>query len=456
MKSAVYLRQSEDRDDTQLAISRQREDCHRLCADRGWEPVDYVDNDTSAVGGKKRPAWEQMLTDIETGAVQAVVCWDLDRLYREPIDLEKLIPLADRKGIALATVSGDVDLSTDNGRMFARIKGAVARAEIDRRSARQKRKGRQMAEAGESWGSRRAFGYQRDGQIVEREAEALRLAYEMILAGHSVLSIGVAWNEQGIRSTLGNTWSSASGTRIRKILMNPRNAGIRTYNGKEVGRGKWDPIVPEDIWRAARDILADPARRTQRSTGRVHLLVGIALCGECKRRGTESTMDALNAGRQKTPTYRCRTCFGVSRTMARTDEHVIDLVVARLAQPDAAELLVDDKRPDIRSLRAEVTAIRERLTSLAVDFAEGDLTKEQVKEATTRLKSKLAAAESAMEDANRARVFKGIVGEDAPLFRGLHLDRKRVVIDMLMTITFERAGRRGVFDPDTIVVDWNL
>ena len=43
----------------------------------------------------------------------AVVVWDLDRLHRRPIELETFMALADEKHLALATVSGDVDLSTD-------------------------------------------------------------------------------------------------------------------------------------------------------------------------------------------------------------------------------------------------------------------------------------------------------------------------------------------------------
>lgn len=35
-------------------MTRQREDCERLCAEKGWEPVEYMDNDVSASNGKTR------------------------------------------------------------------------------------------------------------------------------------------------------------------------------------------------------------------------------------------------------------------------------------------------------------------------------------------------------------------------------------------------------------------
>ena len=89
-----------------------------------------------------------MLQDIRDGSIGAVVAWHLDRLHRQPIELEHFMALADEKRIALATVAGDVDLSTDNGRLIARITGAVARSEVERKSARQKRAAQQRAEQG--------------------------------------------------------------------------------------------------------------------------------------------------------------------------------------------------------------------------------------------------------------------------------------------------------------------
>ena len=80
-----------------------------------------------------------MLADIADGKLDAVVAWDLDRLHRRPVELEAFIDVADRHRLALATVSGDVDLSTPQGRLVARLKGSVARHEVEHKSARQRR-----------------------------------------------------------------------------------------------------------------------------------------------------------------------------------------------------------------------------------------------------------------------------------------------------------------------------
>jgi DNA invertase Pin-like site-specific DNA recombinase len=78
-----------------LAVARQREDCLRLCAERGWTPVEYVDNDTSATKGV-RPQYRKMLTAITAGEIDAVVVWHLDRLHRQSIELEEFIEITEK------------------------------------------------------------------------------------------------------------------------------------------------------------------------------------------------------------------------------------------------------------------------------------------------------------------------------------------------------------------------
>src|SRR5829696_6892372 len=208
MRVGVYLRQSRDRYGTGLAVGRQREDCLRLCSDRGWEPVQYVDNDVSAYSGKRRPAYERMLADIEAGQLGAVVVWDLDRLHRRPVELEQFIHLADKHRLALATVSGDTDLATDSGRLFARVKGAVARSEGERKSARQKRAALQAAELGKPHLGPRAFGYEADGiTIRDDEAEALGAAYRNLLAGETLTRISRELTSAGFMTPQGKPFS---------------------------------------------------------------------------------------------------------------------------------------------------------------------------------------------------------------------------------------------------------
>lgn len=175
-KSAVYLRISKDPDMDGLAIDRQREDCIQILRQRGWELHDeYVDQSVSAYDKTKhRKDYERMVQDFKAGKFQCLVCWDIDRLTRQPAELEWWIDAAQTKGLLLVAANGEADLTTDNGILFAGIKAQVARAEVMRKSARQKRAYKQRAKAGKTvQPGVRAMGYNYDGTINEAEAAVI-------------------------------------------------------------------------------------------------------------------------------------------------------------------------------------------------------------------------------------------------------------------------------------------
>src|SRR4051794_31578874 len=118
MAAGIYARISLDVAGESLGVARQVEDCQAKATALGWTVTEtYTDNDVSASKDIPRPQYARMLADLESGRIKAVVVYDLDRLTRKPAELETFIDLTDRHGVALANVSGDVDLTTASGRM---------------------------------------------------------------------------------------------------------------------------------------------------------------------------------------------------------------------------------------------------------------------------------------------------------------------------------------------------
>jgi DNA invertase Pin-like site-specific DNA recombinase len=442
MEAAVYLRQSVDRYGDELAISRQREDCVALCESRGWNPHEYVDNDKSATKGR-RPAYESMLSDIRAGVIGAVVVWDLDRLHRRPMELESFIDLADAKHLALASIGGDADLSTDSGRLFARIKGAVARAEIERKSARQIRAARQRAEAGIWWIGPRPFGYTTAGkELVANEAAALREAYAAILNNASLYSIAAQWNNAGITTTKGNRWTGRS---VKATITRPRYGGFRFYRDEILGKADWPAVVPEEVWSAVQAILGDPARRITWAN-RKYLLSGIALCGKCGAKVGTAAKARVGA-----TVYTCKHCHGISRMQAEVDNWVVWRVSNALADPDAWQALMSATPKAGVRLREQQTTLRSRLDVLAIEYADGVLTRSQLRTATVRLKKQLATIESQLFGPDPRRYFGDVLDAADPTtaFTKLPLERKRDLIEAMVTVTIMPIGHGGskVFDP---------
>ncbi|GAB3225515.1 recombinase family protein [Mycolicibacterium hippocampi] len=465
MKAAVYLRESLDRHGDELAISRQRDDCLRLCHQRGWEPVEYAENDTSANGRKARPVYGQMLADICSGAIGAVVAWDADRLHRVPRELEDFIDLADQYGLALATIGGDFDLSTPTGRGNARMRGVFSRMEMEQKSWRQKRAAKQRAEGGGAWWPSRPFGFQLigadgvpdaddadwspTGKTIAAhpvEAQLVREAYTAVLAGDALHAIAATWNERGATTPKGSIWR---GAQVRQLLINPRNAALRSYGGEVVGPASWPALVTRDVWEGVCAVLADPKRRYGATRGRKHLLSGLALCGKCGHPMGSSIS-------QSGPVYTCKSGYHLSRSLAKVDELVTDWVVGRLEMPDAAELLLAEKHDGTAELRDRARALRVRMDQLATDFADGDLTASQLKAATVRIKEQLAQLDSQMLDSNRARVFDTVIGahDVRSALAALSLDRRRAIVEALVAVTILPSGRGRAFDPDLVRIEW--
>ncbi|MBA2574690.1 MAG: recombinase family protein, partial [Nocardioidaceae bacterium] len=265
MRAFVYLRQSLDRAGTSAAVDRQREDCLKLCTERGWDVARmFCDNDTSASSSKPRPAYQQMLGGVDQGDAEVIVAWHVDRLTRKLTELEHLIDLSARTGVRIATVTGDLDLTTDTGRLVGRILASVARGEVERKGARQRRAQQQAAQQGRPAGGRRPFGYGADGMtVIASEAKELRGAYQTLVEGGSLKGIAARWNDAGVLTTAGNRWTHST---VRRTLKNPRYAGHRAYRGEVVGPAKWPSIIDEDTFESARALLALPARRTSTGT----------------------------------------------------------------------------------------------------------------------------------------------------------------------------------------------
>jgi site-specific DNA recombinase len=417
-----------------------------------------------------------MLADVDAGRLGAVVAWDLDRLHRRPVELEHFIDLADRHRLALATVGGDADLSTHNGRLYARIKGAVARGEMEQKSARQQRANLQRAEMGKPRaGGRRAVGYTADGtQLNEAEAAHIRDGYRLLLAGASLRGIAARWNAATIPCDLTdgtcpeagpNTCPSCGGTgevafttaaggpwrpdAVRYTLRNPRNAAIAVHRGEELGRGNWPPIVPEETYRAAAALLNDPTRRTTPTTARRYLLAGLARC-HC---GAPVITGRTQHG---TRTYRCGQTRGhLSVAAEPRDDLVTEVIIRRLSAPDAAALLQSDT-VDVAGLRDEARALRVRLTELADLFADGTVTAAQLARGTDRARTRLEVVEQEMAAAGGVSVVGDLItAEDVAAAWGeLDLDQRRAVIDALVTVTLLSPGQGArTFRPETVVIE---
>lgn len=463
-RAGVYTRISSDREGAGLGVDRQEADCRELVSRNGFVVAEvYRDNDLSAYSGKPRPGYQHLIDDVRRGVVDVVVAWHTDRLHRSPVELEEYIGVCDPRGVPTFTVkAGPLDLSTPSGRMVARQLGAVARYEVEHAVERMQRAKLQAATEGRWKGGRRPYGFEGDGVTVRiAEAAEILRASHAVLAGASLRGLAAELNARGVVTSTGKAWRQDT---IRSVLLRPRNAGLMEHRGEVLGPAAWPAIVPEDTWRAVVAVLNDPERRTQWASARRWLLSGLALCGVCGGPTYATVMSARNA--RAVPAYTCKVGRHVARTATEVDDFVTDVVIERLSRPDAVELLHQSSTgPDLTELHTRAVVLRERLDGLAAAYADGDVDARQLREGSERLRGQLNAVHAQIGDAARGSVLSGVVdvADVRQAWKVLTLDRRRAILDALMTITINKAskGRRpgwrpgeSYFDPRSVAIEW--
>src|SRR4051794_39624978 len=107
-RAAIYVRISLDSTGEGLGVARQEEDARAIIEQRGWTVAGvYREDPISASNAKKpRPRYAALQGDYHEGLFDALVVWALDRLPRQPRQLEDWIDAAEGRGLALVTTNG--------------------------------------------------------------------------------------------------------------------------------------------------------------------------------------------------------------------------------------------------------------------------------------------------------------------------------------------------------------
>lgn len=513
----IYCRISDDREGRQNGVERQERQCRALAERNGDHVVRvFVDDDRSAYSGKPRPDYIRMLAFLADGEALGVYALAPTRLYRRLDDGLEFFRLINERKLAVETVKqGRYDLSTADGRRDALRAAIDAQYESELIGERVRDAKADAMAQGLYRGGPRPFGFEPDGVTVralacpgcaapdgftaDRECKAcgaaavnapgseawhIERAIDAVIAGESLRSIEREWKELGVLSperrkrqpdgTMGpaeaRPWQWAA---IRKTLMRPRNAGLIEHDSEIIGRAAWPPIVDESKWLACVAVLNDPQRRSTTTYARAWVGSGIyrCWCGAAMKMSTSGTTRPQRAqGIKSRPAYRCSVDVKHSSRDAKSlDKFVEARAIARLARPDAAELLLPQPElQPVEDFAAQANALRAKLDSIAADYAADAITRAQMLKMTANTRTRLEGVE-----AKAARRASGSILASLPLgtpdiaeqWKGYDLDKRRAIIDALMTVTVQRArrGRRPgfrpgtgetYFDESTIDLDW--
>lgn len=255
MKHILYCRKSTDTEDKQvLSLGSQKSELERLAAREGIEIVEVLSESRSAKE-PGRPVFNDMIRRISAGEADAILCWKIDRLTRNPVDGGQIQWLL-QKGLIKSIRTFERSYNPSDNVLLMSIEQAMATQYLRDLSENVKRGNRAKLERGE-WPSYAPFGYKNDKVnktllVDETRAPYIRRAFELYATGgyglNQVVEILYA---EGFRSKVGG---KVYKNQIHHFLNSKFYIGLMDRQGK-LYQGKHEPLVSRATFDRVQEVL---------------------------------------------------------------------------------------------------------------------------------------------------------------------------------------------------------
>ena len=270
----------------------------------------YEDAGKSGKSIEGRPAFKQMLSDIENGLqIDYILVYKLSRFGRNAADILNSLELVQSYGVNLICIEEGIDSSQTSGKLLISVLSAVA--EIERENIiEQTMNGRKEKARQGGWnGGFAPYGYYlKDKQlfIQEEEADSVRLIYRLF--ANSNMGYGKVAQElnlKGIKKITrqNGTLTEWSAHFVRMILDNPVYCGKIAFGRRSrekvkgtkneyrqikqddyiLADGQHEAIIKQALWDKVKEKRMATGIKQESKTGRdrAHLLTGILKCPLC-------------------------------------------------------------------------------------------------------------------------------------------------------------------------------
>ena len=292
-RCAIYARKSteEGLDQNFNSLDAQRESCSAYImsqASLGWRAVPKHYDDGGISGGTmERPALQDLLADIQSGKVDVVVVYKIDRLTRSLMDFARIVDVFDAHEVSFVSVTQQLNTLSSMGRLtlnvllsFAQFEREVTAERIRDKIAASKKKGMWM-------GGAVPLGYRVDNRklvIQGEEAETVRQIFRLYLEAGSVRRLNEKLDELGVLTGIRarRNGTSSGGKPFSKghlywLLSNPIYVGDIRHREK-IAKGQHQAIIGRELWDAVQLQIKQQTASPVRSSGRLRqksLLCGL-------------------------------------------------------------------------------------------------------------------------------------------------------------------------------------
>ncbi len=279
MRYIIYCRKSTDTEDKQILSLESQENELKKIVERDNLNVVSTLKESKSAKAPGRPVFDQMIKMIEKGKADAILCWKIDRLTRNPVDGGKIQWLLQTSKIKCIQTFEKSYFPNDNVLLMS-IEQAMANQYIRDLSENVKRGNRTKLEHGD-WSTKAPLGYLNDRaskKIVidsERKKYIVR-AFELYSTGmYGVKEVTNILFDEGFRT---RSNSKVYKSKIHFILSNPFYYGVMSVKGKYYN-GNHEPIISKQLHDSVQDVIHGRLRPRQKTL--MFPIRGLATCSEC-------------------------------------------------------------------------------------------------------------------------------------------------------------------------------
>ena len=260
VRCAIYTRKSSEEGLEQNfnSLDAQREACEAYIKSQmheGWFLLDKQYNDGGFSGGTmERPAFKELLKDIENDKIDIVVVYKVDRLTRSLMDFSKIIDVFDRHETSFVSITQLFNTTTSMGRLtlnillsFAQFEREVTGERIRDKIAASKKKGMWM-------GGRPPIGYKKEYKklvVHNEDAQKVQMLFDKYLELKSVPKLMHYLKENKIKTKTDKYFSKGQ---LYHLLSNRVYIGKITHKDK-VYDGEHDAIICDETFEKVQKLL---------------------------------------------------------------------------------------------------------------------------------------------------------------------------------------------------------
>ncbi len=300
IRCGIYTRKSteEGLDQAFNTLDAQREAAQSFITSQrqeGWVALPQKYDDGGYTGANMdRPALKRLLADVQSGAVNCVVVYKVDRLSRSLLDFARIMETLDKHGATFVSVTQQFNTTSSMGRLTLNILLSFAQFEREMISERTRDKMGAARRKGKWVGGNPVLGYDVAPQggflmLNQEEAQSVRDIFALYLELESLIPVVEELDRRGwrMKSWLTREGRQAGGKPIAKnnlynLLTNRIYVGKVDYGG-QVYEGEHDRIIDDATWNRVQGALHRNGRRGGRNIGNKYaaLLKGLVRCGTC-------------------------------------------------------------------------------------------------------------------------------------------------------------------------------